>query len=161
MKRRILFICTGNVCRSPMAAALFAAQAKRMGDAENLEIASAGTWALDGEPASSFAQQIMRARGLDLSAHRGRTITPELLQTADLILVMTRSHHDSIGAEFPATRSKLHLVSELIGQQYDIADPYGRSLSEYESCAAELTQLIERGYPRVRQWLALAAPRES
>ena len=160
MKRRILFICTGNVCRSPMAAALFTAQAKQMGDAENYEIASAGTWALDGEPASTLARQIMQMQGLDLSGHRGRTITHELLQTADLILVMTRSHQDSIRAEFPATRSKLHLMSELIGQQYDIADPYGRSLSEYEACAAELTQLIERGYPRVRQWLAQAAPRE-
>ncbi len=161
MKWRILFVCTGNVCRSPMAAALFAATARQRGDADLYQVSSAGTWALDDEPASAFAQQVVQKRGLDLSQHRGRTITRELVASADLILVMTRSHQASIGAEFPAARSKMHLLSELSGQQYDIVDPYGRALAEYEACAAELAQLIEHGYPRIAQWLALTASRES
>ncbi len=155
MKRRILFVCTGNVCRSPMAAALFNGQATRAGDGERVEASSAGTWALDAEPASSHAQVVMQRRGLDLSTHRGRTITAELLEEADLILTMTRNHQDSIGAEFPGTRSKLHLMSELVGQQYDISDPYGGTVDEYEACAAELARLIERGYPLFAEWLAL------
>jgi protein arginine phosphatase len=161
MKRRILFVCTGNVCRSPMAAALFAAKAKQAGEADLYDVASAGTWALDDEPASALAQTVMQRRDLDLSAHRGRTITRALIQEADLILVMTRNHQDSIAAEFPAARSRVHLLSELSGQQYDIADPFGKRLEDYEACAAELAQIVETGYPRVAHWLPLLAPRET
>lgn len=160
MKRSILLVCTGNVCRSPMAAAIFAAEANRVGDADQYDVSSAGTWALETEPASPNAQAVMQHRGLSLEGHRARTVTDEMLMTADLVLVMTRHHLDSLGAEFPGARAKIHLLSELVGQQYDIGDPYGASLDEYEVCAVELTQLIERGYRRVDRWLALAPARE-
>jgi protein-tyrosine-phosphatase len=139
-----------------MAAALFAAEADKFGDAELFAVSSAGTWALEDQAANPSAQLVMQRRGLSIDGHTGRMVTVEMLDDADLILVMTRHHHDSLCAEFPRVRSKLHLMSELSGQQFDISDPYGSSLEDYEVCAAELSQLIERGYPRILQWLALA-----
>ncbi len=154
MKRRILFVCTGNVCRSPMAAALLAEGARQAGDAGQYEISSAGTWAMDGEPASSHARSVMHDRGLDLDRHRSQTVTDELVSKADLILVMTRNHRDSLCAEFPSARRKTHLLSELAGQQYDVGDPMGKSREDYEACAAELARLVREGYPQIGRWLA-------
>lgn len=153
MKPLILFVCTGNICRSPMAAALFRARAATEGDGDRYRIESAGTRGVNGEPASTNAQLAMQQRGLSLDGHVARTITPELAREADLILVMTRSHRDALAAEFPDIRPKLRLMSELAGMEYDISDPYGRSLQTYETCAADLTTLIEQGYPRIAGWL--------
>lgn len=155
MKRNILFVCTGNVCRSPMAAVLFEARARRVGDDKHYAVSSAGTWSLEGEPASSHAVTVMQRRGLSLQGHRARTITPEMMREASLVVVMTRYHQDSLSAEFPHSRPKIHLMSELVGQQYDIGDPYGGTLEEYEICAAGLSALVEQGYAQIAEWLAL------
>ena len=137
-----------------MAAALFQAQAQRAGDSYRVE--SAGTWGVDGEPASPFAAEVMAQRGLSLDAHIARTVTGEMLQKADLVIVMTRSHRDALAAEFPFARPKIRLMSQLSGIEYDIADPYGKPRSAYELCANDLEQLLDRGYPQLVNWLAPA-----
>ncbi len=148
----ILFVCTGNICRSPMAAALFQARAQREGTDVRAE--SAGTWGVDGQPASLFAQQVMQTRGISLDKHVARTVTREMLQAADLVIAMTRSQRDALVAEFPFVRSKLRLLSQVTGLEYDIADPYGKPREAYELCADDLAQLIERGYSQILAWLA-------
>lgn len=153
MQPFILFVCTGNICRSPMAVALMQAQARARGDDEKYRIESAGTWGVDGQPASTNAQLVMQKRGLSLDQHIARTVSPELVEQADLILVMTRSHRDALAAEFPGARRKLHIMSELGGLEYDISDPYGHSLETYETCAADLETLTVDGYPRIAGWL--------
>ncbi len=149
MTYKILIVCTGNICRSPMAAALLTAQAAKSGDGERYDVSSAGTWAREGEPASSNAQTVMQRRGLSLRGHRGRTVSREMIDEADLVLVMTQNQRDSLRAEFPTARNKIRLLTELVGMQYDISDPYGNSLEEYEMCAGGLDSLIARGYARL------------
>ena len=139
-----------------MAAALLRALAQAQGDGDRYRIESAGTWGVTGAPASDNAQLTMQKRGLSLDGHSARTVSAELMHDANLILVMTRSHRDALAAEFPDTRRKTHLFSELNGLEYDISDPYGRSLQTYETCADDLGALLERGYPRIADWLAAA-----
>jgi protein-tyrosine-phosphatase len=134
-----------------MAAALFRARAAREGYAVRVE--SAGTWGVEGAPASPLAQEVMAERGVTLDDHIARTVNGEMLERADLVIVMTRSHRDAILAEFPFARSKIQLMSMLNGIEYDIADPYGKPRNAYELCAEDLDQLLERGFPQIQTWL--------
>lgn len=134
-----------------MAAALFQEHARRAGDLFQVE--SAGTWGVDGEPAAVYSTEVMAERGLSLDTHIARTVTREMLDRADLVIVMTRSHRDALAAEFHKARPKIHLMSQLNGIEYDIADPYGKRRSAYEMCANDLDQLLDQGYSRILEWL--------
>jgi protein-tyrosine-phosphatase len=140
-----------------MAAALFNARARRCGESQEYTAHSVGTWALDDQPASDHAIAAMAERGIDLAAHRGRTITRELIEQAAVVIVMTRSHRDALTSEFPCARGKLRLMSELIGCTFDIADPYGGTLAEYQNCAASLEKLIDSGYEKIKTWISCTA----
>ena len=151
--QHVLFVCTGNVCRSPMAAALFNGMARQANESELYDAHSAGTWALDNEPASKHAIAAMDERGIDLTQHRGRTVTQELIEQAAVVIVMTHNHYEALGAEFPKQRKKIHLMSELSDHSFDIADPYTGTFEEYQNCARELDELIEKGYERIKSWI--------
>jgi protein-tyrosine phosphatase len=136
-----------------MAERIFRARAQARGELARWRIESAGTWGVDGQPASALAQAVMAQRGVSLEGHVARTVSAELLESADVVLVMTRSHRDALTAEFPRSRSKIHLVSELNDLAFDVADPYGKPLGAYEDCADTLEQLIARGYNRAARWV--------
>ncbi len=151
MTRHILFVCTGNICRSPMAEAFFNHRAQKNGVADGWNAQSAGTWALEHQPATAHAHTVMARRGIDLRAHRAQTITARSAARADAIIVMTQDHRDAVHAQF-GVPTTVHLLSELAHQTYDIADPYGGTLEDYEACAAQIEALITAGSEQIYAW---------
>ncbi len=145
----ILVVCTGNICRSPMAAALLRAHLDEDEERHDWRVVSAGTWTSEGRPASAYAIAEMAQRGIDMHTHQSRSIDAEMMASADLVLVMTQNHAEALSVAFPDQVHKVHMLSEMVGQAYDISDPYGGTRLEYAYIAQELEQLIDVGYERI------------
>lgn len=142
---KVLLVCTGNTCRSAMAALLMQEMAKERAGLPDLVVQSAGLAALPGEPPSAHAVAVLQEQNLNLSAHRAQPLTGEMLQDADLILTMTEGHRRAILASVPAVGQKLHTVKGYARRpgDSDIQDPFGCALDQYRSCAAELRDALE------------------
>ncbi len=147
----ILIICTGNVCRSPMARAMLEAKLAKEKTPGTWRVASAGTWAQDGQQATDKGQQIMKRMGLDTSRHRSRTVNAKLLQSADLVLTMEHGHKEALTVEFPESARKIHLLTEMAGHQFDVEDPYGGTLIDYRDTALEIQGYIVQGFGKIVQ----------
>jgi RpiB/LacA/LacB family sugar-phosphate isomerase len=141
--KTILFICTGNVCRSPMAEALFRHATKGRGE---FRVFSAGIGAMDGQPPTQHSIQAMRELGIDISAQRSRMLTADLVRQADFIFGMTHGHVDAIGLLYPPAVEKTFLLREfdetLEPFEKDIADPIGSPYDVYEYCRDQIEQGI-------------------
>ena len=142
MIKRILLVCTGNICRSPLAEALLR-RALEERSVAGVSVTSAGTGAWDGAPASEGAYLVGLERGLDLSGHRARLLTRELVEEADLILTMARHHRarvDELGGE-----GRVFVLGEYGGREGDeaeVSDPFGGDLDVYRDTCAELEALV-------------------
>ncbi len=145
----ILFVCTGNLCRSPMAEGLLRAKLARDEARQDWRVMSAGTWAVDGRPASEHAIAEMARRGIDIGDHRSRSVTRDIMAQADLVLAMTRNHLEALLSAFPDQSHKVHLLSEMAGRSIDVDDPYGGLRQDYAQTARELDRLLDAGYERI------------
>ena len=139
--KRILFVCTGNTCRSPMAAALFA---HRMGSDSGWEAVSAGIYAGFGSPASHHAVEALKELSIELTHHQSKPLTAELVETADLIVTMTASHRLAILQDFPAVGNKVCLIKSFGTSKVpaDIPDPFGGSLDVYKKTRDEIDRAL-------------------
>jgi len=136
-----------------MAGALLKHLLEREGLLSRYRIDTAGTWAEEGDPAAQAAQVVMRERGLDLSHHRSRRVSGDLLRAFDLVLVMEDGHREALLADFPDLGARLHLLAAMAGEQYSIRDLVEGTLEAYQSLADELADILQRGLPRIRRLL--------
>lgn len=132
--KRILVVCIGNICRSPMAERLLQ---DALGPDYTLH--SAGLGALVGQPADACARELMAARGSPIEAHRAQQLTAELVRQHDLILVMTQRQKQEVESQYPSARGRVFRFCHWSGQ--DVADPYQLARDAFEEALA----LIEQG----------------
>jgi len=141
--KTILFVCTGNICRSPMAEGLFRHAVKGRGD---YRVFSAGVGAMDGLPPSENAVRALKELGIDIAHQRSRMLTADLVHQADYIFGMTHSHVDAIMLLYPHAAEKTFLLREfdetLDSFENDVPDPIGGSLDTYTNCRDQIEQGI-------------------
>ncbi|SDB86421.1 low molecular weight protein arginine phosphatase [Shouchella lonarensis] len=137
MKKRILFVCTGNTCRSPLAAAFL----QKLSDA--YEVQSAGVFAQDGSPMSDGSQHVLQKRGITCD-HEAQLVTTALVDWADLILTMSHNHKVYLQSQYVDVND-IFTLKEFIGaDQLDIADPFGQAASVYEETALEIEEALKQ-----------------
>ncbi|MFW5802843.1 MAG: low molecular weight protein arginine phosphatase [Verrucomicrobiota bacterium] len=133
----VLFVCTGNSCRSPMAEVVFRRILRAAGDSETTA-SSAGVDAPSGWPAASPAQFAVSLEGADLSEHRSSPLDPAQVNWADRIVVMTHAHRQAICARFPEAAKKVSLLMSHIGRDEDVPDPIGGDSEDYIRCLQQM-----------------------
>ena len=142
--KTLLFVCTGNTCRSPMAEGI---ARQVLADNGNWRIVSAGTGAINGQPPSPNAVKAMRLSGVDISGHRSQMVNARLVEEATLIVGLTRSHVDNLLYLYPQASTKTFTLGQfdtrLRPKDQDIADPIGGSIDEYLSCRDQIKSGIE------------------
>jgi protein-tyrosine phosphatase len=144
----ILFVCTANRYRSPLAAACFRKELSTRKPGEKWHILSAGTWADDGMPAASGAIAAARRLGLNIADHRSRNIDAPLIESSDLIIAMEQGQVEALRSEFPSSAPKLHLLSEVAsGLKFDIPDPAWPA--EGGGVDTELSEMVHTGFDRI------------
>lgn len=142
----ILFVCTGNTCRSPMASALLShllESGNLQGAEKNFRVCSAGIYAGEGEPPSQMAVTVMQELGIDISGHRSVQLNEELITAADLILTMTKSQRDyllSYAADLP-----VYALAEYAGAgETEVQDPFGMDLETYRLTLVQIKDMVDR-----------------
>ncbi|MBP3645955.1 MAG: low molecular weight protein arginine phosphatase [Clostridia bacterium] len=130
--KRVLFVCTGNTCRSPMAECMFSALAEGQ-----YEALSAGVYALSGAPASEGAKRAMQRRGLSVESHRSRAVTLTLLESVDLIVGMSANHIMQLKMMYPNCKTPMTALDDP-----PVSDPYGGDDAAYERAANDIARQL-------------------
>src|SRR5471032_1595705 len=143
--RNVLFVCTGNICRSPMAQGLFAELIRGRRD---IEVTSAGIGAVGGQPPSPYAVEVMLEIGIDIRNVRSKPLMADLVRKADFIFVMTYGHLDSMLLLFPSAAEKMFLLREfetdLPVMERELSDPIGQSREVYRECRDQIQAALPR-----------------
>lgn len=143
----IVFICSGNICRSPMAHYYMRKRLCDLGVENKYCITSCGTEANTGERATKYALYTISQYGVDMSKHRATNIKDANIENADYIICMTKMHYNFITGQYPNLVDKVYILKEMIlnKEEYiDIDDPWGLDLQVYSGCAKEITDAVDK-----------------
>ncbi len=141
--KKIMFICTGNICRSAMAHGLMEKKVQEAG--LNIEAFSSGLYAEDGDRATEYAISAMEEYGVDLKRHRATNTRKSKIREMDLILCATEGHKRMLLEMYPEIKDKLYTMKEYVGaEEKDIKDPWGYDLETYRKCANEIYDCITK-----------------
>ncbi|HJT23401.1 MAG TPA: low molecular weight protein arginine phosphatase [bacterium] len=149
MAKKILFVCTGNTCRSPMAEGLLKKIAKD--NQLPVEVQSAGLAAFSGVAAAPEAVQACQEKGVDISAHQSQPLGKTLVMESDLILTMTGKHKEMIVKKMPALEPKVALFSEFAGAgTQDIEDPVGQTIETYRKVLGQMEEYLQKSLDKFK-----------
>lgn len=142
--KKIMFVCTGNICRSAMADFLFKNKLEKLGLQGKCKVLSAGTYAFDGDFSTYDAIKVMENEyGIDMTSHRATAIRNSKIEEMDLVLCMTNSHKYTLEMLYPDMVNKFFLLKDYVGKPGEISDPYGYGYEVYKECAKEISDCIE------------------
>ena len=146
MIQKILIICIGNICRSPIAEALFTARFKQ-DKLSSMSVSSAGIGALVNRAADAVGQDLMLEKGIDISSHRARQVSQEILFGSELILTMTTDQQKQVEFNYPGTCGRVHRLGKWGG--YDVPDPFQRPKLVFEQALAMIDQGVDEWYRKL------------
>lgn len=144
--QRLIFVCTGNTSRSPMAKAIY----DRMDEVKQLEVLSRGLVVLFQEPANPKTCAVLKNNNLDLDGHSSTELTEEDITEDTIILTMSEKLRDSVKEKFPNAK-RVYAMKEFIGEEGDVIDPYGKTLSDYEDCFDEISKIVKKTIYRINE----------
>lgn len=147
----VMFVCTANMCRSPMAQALFRSLVEQRGETNEWRIESAGVRASAGQPATENTQVVAAERGMDLSGHRSQLANRATLEPFSLVLVMEEAHRRQLREAAPELADRVYLLSEMVGQRSDVWDPAGSEIENYRAMADQIDGILRTGFEKIRE----------
>lgn len=150
----VLFVCTANVARSPIAEGLFISLVEQHNERQEWLVDSAGTWAVQGQTVANGSRLVLQQRGIDHTKHLSKVVTRELISQFNLILTMERGHKEALRLEFPEAGDRVYLLSEMVGLLQDVHDPIGGDIQEFQDVADLIGGWLANGYERIRELAA-------
>ncbi len=150
----VLMVCTGNICRTPMASGYLNRLVQENDMEEIIDVDSAGTWGFDGEPATELSQVVCAEHDIDVSAHRSKSINQYLIQHADIVLCMTSQQKNDLVQIFPHHKDKIFTLKGFdtngMLTNYSINDPFGKNIRHFREAFQIISKEVERIWPRLK-----------